>query len=95
MRFALTRSSKSVENTKCPFFLKASSSQKGCYFFFSFFSKKGVLRLHVRWSLFSISQHSTYLKEGEKSLPAKSLSHLSMSLFPISRKSDEYEFFVD
>jgi hypothetical protein len=76
-----------------PFFLKASSSsQKGCYFFFSFFSK-GVLRLHFRWSLFSISQH--YLKEEEKSLPAKSLSHLSMSLFPISRKSDEYEFFVD
>jgi hypothetical protein len=92
MRFALTRCSKSVENTKCPFLFKASSSsQKGCYFFFRFFSK-GVLRLHVRWSLFSISQH---LKEEEKSLPAKSLSHLSMSLFPISRKSDEYEFFVD
>jgi hypothetical protein len=76
------------------FFFKASSSQKGCYFFFSFFSE-GVLRLHCRWSLFSISQHSTYLKEEEKSLPAKSLSHLSVSLFPISRKSDEYEFFVD
>ena len=93
MRFALTRSSKSVENTKCPFFFKASSSQKGCYFFFSFFSE-GVLRLHFRWSLFSISQHYL-LKEEEKSLPAKSLSHLSVSLFPISRKSDEYEFFVD
>ena len=95
MRFALTRcSSKSVENTKCPFFFKASSSQKGCYFFFRFFSKKGVLRLHFRWSLFSKSQHYL-IKEGEKSLPAKSLSHLSVSLFPISRKSDEYEFFVD
>jgi len=43
---------------------------------------------------FLISQHYL-IKEGEKSLPAKSLSHLSMSLFPISRKSDEYEFFVD
>ena len=92
MRFALTRcSSKSVENTKCPFFLKPLLLKKGVTFS-SVFSK-GVLRLHVRWSLFSISQHSTYLKEEEKSLPAKSLSHLSMSLFPISRKSDEYELF--
>jgi hypothetical protein len=48
----------------------------------------------VTRSLVSFLDISTlYLKEEEKSLPAKSLSHLSMSLFPISRKSDEYEFF--
>lgn len=92
MRFALTRSSKSVENTKCPFFLKPLLLKKGVTFSSVFFLREfcGYTTLV---SFLDIS--TLYLKEEEKSLPAKSLSHLSMSLFPISRKSDEYEFFVD
>ncbi len=73
------------------FFLKPLLLKKGVTFSSVFFLLREFCGYAFVGLFFDIS--TLYLNEEEKSLPAKSLSHLSVSLFPISRKSDEYEFF--